>query len=91
MADLALSVRVTGLVQGVWFRGWTAGKARELGLSGWVRNEADGSVRGLISGPEAAVRAMLAALHDGPQAARVTRVESAAAEAPAEDGFRILR
>lgn len=89
--DMALRVRVTGRVQGVWFRAWTQQEAERLGLRGWVRNEADGSVSALIAGREPAVRAMLTALHDGPDLARVDRVEVAPAEDDLPEGFDILR
>jgi acylphosphatase len=46
-------VRVTGRVQGVAYRAWAADAARGLGLSGWVRNEDDGSVTALLSAPPA--------------------------------------
>ena len=49
----AVRVRITGRVQGVYFRGWTRDEAARLGLDGWVRNEADGSVTALIAGPAA--------------------------------------
>ena len=84
-------VRVTGRVQGVWYRGWTEGEATRLGLSGWVRNEADGSVRALLHGPDDAVDAMLALMRDGPPAARVDRVEVAQGAVPDEPGFRVRR
>jgi len=94
MAERAVRVRVTGRVQGVNFRAWAMGEAERLGLSGWVRNEADGSVSGLIAGESAAVEAMIARLHQGPRAAMVTDVEVSEAEAET-DGlkptFRILR
>lgn len=93
--SLTLSVRVTGRVQGVSYRAWTKDKAAAHGLSGWVRNMPDGSVRALLHGPASAVRAMVEAMRDGPAAARVARIETAPAEAPggAPDGpgFRILR
>ncbi len=89
--ELAITAHVTGRVQGVWFRGWTQAEAKARGLAGWVRNEADGSVVALIHGPEAAVRDMVAALHRGPEAARVVGVETAPAEPPAGPGFHILR
>lgn len=88
---IALQVRVTGRVQGVWFRGWTKDEATRRGLRGWVRNEADGSVRALIAGPEAAVQGMLDALHEGPDAARVDRVEATPAEDDVPDGFTVRR
>lgn len=70
----ALSFHVTGRVQGVWFRGWTQETARSLGLAGWVRNDADGGVSGVIEGPGEAVERMVAHLHHGPDLARVDKV-----------------
>ena len=84
-------VQVTGKVQGVGFRAWTQGEARARGLRGWVRNEADGSVRAVLSGPEQAVADMLRALEGGPQAAKVRGVHPEPAEAPHDTGFEILR
>lgn len=92
MAPVAKSVRVTGRVQGVWFRGWTRQEAQALGLNGWVRNAADGSVEALFSGPEAAVAEMLERLQDGPRHARVARVEVQDAEPPeGASGFAVVR
>lgn len=80
MADdpdmIAATARITGRVQGVWFRGWVRQEARQRGLTGWVRNEADGSVRALFVGQARAVAAMVALCHDGPPHARVDRVEA---------------
>ena len=86
-----MRVRVTGRVQGVWFRGWTRAEAERLGLSGWVRNAADGSVEAVVAGPEAAVEAMVAALHRGPELARVDGVEVTASEEAVPAGFEIRR
>jgi len=73
----------------VSFRAWTQAEAEARGLSGWVRNEADGSVRALFHGEEHAVAAMIAALHDGPPSARVDDVVSAPASVPQSSGFYI--
>jgi len=86
-----LAFRVTGRVQGVWFRGWTRATAQGLGLTGWVRNEADGSVRGAISGPAEAVAAMVRALQEGPEAARVVSVETSEAASEGWTGFEVRR
>ena len=45
-----IDVIVTGQVQGVWFRRYTQEKARELGITGWVRNESDGTVTVVAEG-----------------------------------------
>jgi len=50
-----LSARITGRVQGVGFRNFTQMRARQLGVSGWVRNEQDGSVRLEAEGPRGAL------------------------------------
>jgi acylphosphatase len=52
--------KVSGRVQGVFFRKYTQLKAQELGLGGWCRNTSDGlSVEGELRGPERAVKEML--------------------------------
>lgn len=67
-------VHVRGRVQGVGFRIWTKREAEALGLSGWVRNERDGSVRALFSGSGTAVAAMLEGLRQGPRGAAVDKI-----------------
>ena len=86
-AAKSVRVRVFGRVQGVWYRAWTRGEAVRRGLSGWVRNRADGSVEALFAGPAAVVDEMVEACRSGPPAARVDRLEIEAAESPAAGGF----
>jgi acylphosphatase len=74
-ARIARRVRITGKVQGVWFRAWTVEQARELGLDGWVRNRLDGSVEALVSGAPAQVEAFIERCHGGSPASRVDGVE----------------
>jgi acylphosphatase len=50
-----LTARVDGVVQAVGFRYWTVRKAEELGLSGTVRNNDDGSVGVVAEGPQGSV------------------------------------
>ena len=80
-------LRITGRVQGVWFRGWTIDQARELGLDGWVRNRRDGSVEMVVAGEEEAVREMIELCHGGPPAARVERIELEESAERVEPGF----
>jgi acylphosphatase len=67
--------RVSGRVQGVWFRQSTAERAAELGVAGWVRNVGDGSVEALFEGPPGAVEGALEFVRTGPPRADVTGVE----------------
>jgi len=83
----ARRIRVTGRVQGVWYRGWTVDEARALGLSGWVRNRRDGSVEILAEGPEAALDALAAQCRHGPPSARVDQVIVEEADEGAPAGF----
>ena len=83
-------VVVCGQVQGVGFRAFTVRRARELGLVGWVRNLADGSVEAEASGAEPALIEFLSALRQGPAPARVVRVTEQWFEtAAAPTGFRV--
>lgn len=85
----AMHVRVTGKVQGVCFRDWARATAEKRGLSGWVRNEGDGSVTALLVGPEPDVMRMVDAFWQGPGAASVRDVQAVHVKATAEGPFRI--
>lgn len=83
-------VVIRGRVQGVWYRAWTQKTAVGLGLSGWVRNCADGTVEALFSGPQDRVAAMLRLCRKGPMLARVDDVCQTPADAPDAPGFHFL-
>jgi acylphosphatase len=68
------TLRITGKVQGVFFRKSTQQKAQELGINGWVKNENDGSVAVEIEGLDQALQVMEAWLKVGPTAAKVESV-----------------
>ncbi|MGH1481319.1 MAG: acylphosphatase [Geminicoccales bacterium] len=84
-------LRIEGRVQGVWFRGWTIREATRLGLDGWVRNLADGSVEAVLAGPEQPVRDMIELCREGPPLAKVMAVKEATFEGAVEPGFRQRR
>lgn len=80
-----------GLVQGVAFRHHTKVRARELGITGWVRNLPDGTVEVWAEGDTAALEELDRWLRIGPPAARVAGVE-VTAEIPANHArFVVLR
>lgn len=96
MSDtVAVEALIRGRVQGVFFRGWTEEQAVRRGLSGWVRNNPDGTVSALFVGPRTVVDDMLEACREGPRAARVDAVDASPGElppdAPEGRGFRVLR
>ena len=82
---------VQGKVQGVFFRASTRQVALELGLSGWARNCADGSVEVLAKGPRDAVLALESWLQRGPPQAHVDtlRCEVLASVSASLAGFQI--
>jgi len=63
--------RIVGTVQGVSYRFWLQGEAKARGIGGWVRNEIDGSVTALLSGPGPALDELSGLLRLGPEAADV--------------------
>jgi acylphosphatase len=80
--------RVSGRVQGVFFRASTQREAQQLGLTGHAHNLTDGSVEVLVCGDAAAVQQLQAWLWQGPPAARVSNVECRRVEGPAPAHFR---
>lgn len=82
---------VNGVVQGVGFRWFVHRTATRLGVHGFVRNLANGSVEVMARGSDEALRALAAALRQGPPGAQVGRVseEAAASEPDIPRGFEI--
>lgn len=82
---------VTGRVQGVGFRWSTTQTARQLGLSGTVRNRDDGAVEVHAEGSADALRELEDWLQEGPRAARVEEVREIPAREELPDRFQIIR
>ncbi len=83
---------VRGRVQGVVFRACTRDTAARLGVTGHVRNRADGAVEGEVQGRDDQVAEFVAWLHHGPSLARVDGVETEPLEEVGmEDAFSVRR
>jgi DNA ligase D-like protein (predicted 3'-phosphoesterase) len=85
----AIRAVVRGDVQGVGFREMTVEKAGRMGLKGWVRNEADGSVVVHAEGSEEAIEGLLSFLREGPPGARVGEVGTERVKAEGHEQFAI--
>ena len=89
MTVIARKVRVFGRVQGVFFRQWTINQARALGVAGWVRNAADGTVEAHLEGDEGAVAKMIDGMRRGPSQARVEDLTVQTTEPEGISGFSV--
>jgi acylphosphatase len=88
-APRSIHVLISGRVQGVGFRAWTAREAQRLDLSGWVRNTREGDVEAVFCGPAGVVDTMLERCRRGPASARVTDIRELGAAEPATGAFAI--
>ncbi len=68
-------VRISGKVQGVFFRAHTKQKAEQIGITGWVKNTSDGKVEAVFEGEEPCIQEMLNWCHHGPSHAQVDKVD----------------
>ncbi len=75
MDEIAADLRITGRVQGVAYRAWMRARAREMGLTGWVKNNPDGSVSAHVEGPRETVLELATLCRAGPGAAAVQDVQ----------------
>jgi acylphosphatase len=66
---------IHGRVQGVFFRDTLRRLAEQHGVAGWARNTWEGTVEAVLEGEEAAVERIVSFAQDGPEGARVERVE----------------
>lgn len=72
-----LTIKVSGKVQGVFYRATTKAVADELGLKGFVRNEGDGSVYIEVEGEESVLEKFVTWCKQGPRMAVVDRLDVA--------------
>lgn len=82
-----VQLRIRGRVQGVGYRAWAIEAASSLGLHGWVRNRADGSVEILATGAEEMLAALILECRRGPAGARVDQIATADAQDEGTPGF----
>jgi len=67
MPEVRYDIVFTGRVQGVWFRATTEGIARDYAVTGWVRNEPDGTVRCIAEGEPEELDRFIAAVQQAKQ------------------------
>lgn len=72
---MRIHVFISGYVQGVFFRSYTAQKAKSLDLAGWVRNLPDGRVEAVFEGPKDKIEKMIKWCWKGSPASQVEKVE----------------
>ena len=83
-------VIVQGFVQGVFFRDTVCRRAMSAHVTGWVRNNRDGTVEAVFEGDEAAVERLVAFCREGPRGAQVDRVEVYVEDPEGLERFRIF-
>jgi acylphosphatase len=82
--------RVSGKVQGVFFRASARNEALRLGLHGHARNLSDGSVEVIAEGSDAALQELEQWLRKGPPAARVDDVVRSRHDGDVQSGFSVF-
>lgn len=75
MTTVRAAVKITGRVQGVWFRQSTKDIADKYGVTGWVRNNPDHSVEAIFEGQRENVQAVIDWCRYGPDLANVEQVQ----------------
>ena len=92
MTDIRVSLRITGRVQGVFFRESARREADRLGVRGWIRNDRDGSVRALAEGPREKIDDFVGWCRQGPPSAQVESLEAQESAATGEfKNFEVTR
>jgi acylphosphatase len=80
---------VHGFVQGVFFRDTVRRRAQSTHVTGWIRNNADGTVEAVFEGEPDAVERLVDLCRDGPRGAHVDRIELVEEVPQGLSGFEI--
>lgn len=86
---IAVHVRVSGRVQGVFYRAFTKDLAKELGVKGWVRNIPGGGVEAVLEGERQKVGELLRLMKSGPAGSMVLGMELSELECKNYEDFTI--
>jgi len=86
---IAVHVRVSGRVQGVFYRAFTRDQALALGVKGWVRNIPGGGVEAVLEGERKPVGELLKAMKSGPVGAIILGMEFSELEGKGYEDFEI--
>ncbi|HNQ53921.1 MAG: Acylphosphatase [Euryarchaeota archaeon ADurb.Bin190] len=86
---IAVHVRVSGRVQGVYYRAFTRERAMALGVKGWVRNVPGGGVEAVLEGERKQVGELLKSMKSGPTGSLVLGMELSELQAKGYEDFEI--
>jgi acylphosphatase len=86
---ISVHVRVSGRVQGVYYRAFTSDRAKALGVKGWVRNIPGGGVEAVLEGERKQVGELLKAMKTGPAGAIILGMEFSELECKGYEDFEI--
>ena len=89
MTVTRVRVRARGRVQGVFFRAEAQSRADSFGLTGWIRNNPDGSVEAVFEGDQQRVESIVEWCRRGPSGARVDGLEVEPEEPRGDSGFHV--
>ena len=87
---ICVHVRVSGMVQGVFYRAFARDKAKELGINGWVRNIPGGGVEAVLEGERQKIGELLAMMKKGPASSMVSGIELSEIKCKGYEDFKII-
>ena len=87
---ISVHVRVSGRVQGVFYRAYTKAQAQELGVKGWVRNVPGGGVEAVLEGERQKVGELVSLMKTGPEGSMVSGLELSELKCKGYEDFKII-
>ncbi len=87
---ISVHVRVSGRVQGVFYRAYTKAQAQELGVKGWVRNVPGGGVEAILEGERQKVGELVGLMKTGPEGSMVSGLELSELKCKGYEDFKII-
>jgi acylphosphatase len=87
---ISVHVRVSGRVQGVFYRAYTKAQAQELGVKGWVRNVPGGGVEAILEGERQKVGELVSLMKAGPEGSMISGLELSELKCKGYEDFKII-